>query len=220
VLNDARQLLLAMGPADVAGVLNRFEDAATMAVEHGFRHVQFHAAHGYLLNLLIDDRLHKRAANVRDQLSNIAKRLSKQNVETSIRISLRTGEQALDQQGGTELQDAIAALSFDYVDLSSGFYNIDKRLIYPSRPDILSTRFEDSIALSSRHPDREFILSGRALSYDRATLPANVHLGICRDLIANPNVLDDQSNGCMNKGKCHYYSRRSHELKCGMWARH
>ena len=218
VISQARDLTAAMGTARVTTVLERFEDAAAMAVAHGFGHVQIHAAHGYLLSLLIDERLHPDAARVRDKLSTLSKRLRASNVETSIRISLRTGEKTLDSGGAAAFQDAVARLPFDYVDLSSGFYNIDKRLIYPTRPDVLEARLADSIAVGARHPSRAFILSGHTLRHDWTHRAHNLHLGLCRDLIANPDVLKDQQNGCMNLNKCHYFSRGEPHLTCGRWS--
>jgi NADPH2 dehydrogenase len=102
------------------------------------------------------------------------------------------------------------------VDASSGYYNIDKRLIYPSVAAILDERRTDTAALASRHPAVQFILSGRASSAVHA-FPPNVHLGLCRDLIANPQFLDDPSRGCLNSGKCHYYSRGTGSVICPRW---
>src|SRR5262249_26142235 len=116
-----------------------------------------------------------------------------------------------------DFQDAIARLPFDYVDLSSGFYSVDKRLIYPARPDVLAARLSDSVALASRHPGRRFILSGRAMRHNWAELPLNMQLGLCRDLIANPKFLQDPTNGCRNHGKCHYFSRGEDRLTCARW---
>jgi NADPH2 dehydrogenase len=44
---------------------------------------------------------------------------------------LRSGDPAFDADGREVFLDQIASLPVDYVDLSSGFYEIDKRLIYP-----------------------------------------------------------------------------------------
>ena len=114
------------------------------------------------------------------------------------------------------VQDEASRLPVDIVDVSSGFYNIDKRLIYPSLTAVLQERRRETIELASRHPATHFILSGRA-STGIASLLGNVHLGLCRDLIANPRFLYDRSGGRQNPGKCHYYSRGAPEVLCSRW---
>jgi hypothetical protein len=64
------------------------------------------------------------------------------------------------------------------------------------------------------HRGKDFILSGRALLQVDHDLPPNLHIGLCRDLIANPDYLVDQSRGCMNSGKCHYFSRGTDHVTC------
>lgn len=214
----ARHLIRDTGFAAISAFLDSFELAATIAAEHGFGHIQIHAAHGYLLSLLVDLRINRNAMSVLDRLALLSERLRYQGVQTSIRISLRSGDPEFDGAGTVDFQDTIAKLPFDFVDLSSGFYNIDKRLIYPARPEVLAARFQDSLAIGLRHPRRSFILSGRTLNRDWATIPTNMHPGICRDLIANPKFLQEPANGCRNYGKCHYYSRGHDYLTCARWA--
>ncbi|QKC74177.1 hypothetical protein [Mesorhizobium erdmanii] len=214
----ARQIVSEMKPERVAAVLDSFDVAADIAVRHGFDHIQIHAAHGYLLSLLVDHRINREATGVFERLTLLAERLRDASVETSIRVSLKTGDSDFDGDGTSDFLDRIARLPFDYVDLSSGFYNIDKRLIYPARPDFLAARLDESLAVGLRHPERSFILSGRALNHDWAGLPSNMHPGLCRDLIANPRFLQEPRDGCQNHNKCHYYSRGESHLTCARWA--
>jgi NADPH2 dehydrogenase len=71
--------------------------------------------------------------------------------------------------------------------------------------------------VANRHKRSEFIFSGKSLAEVQADLPANIHIGLCRDLIANPDYLRDKGNGCINAMKCHYYSRGETDLTCGRW---
>lgn len=217
VIAAARNIVEELGEDGVLAVLRAFGNAAGMAVDHGFRHIQLHGAHGYLLNLLIHDRINPRAERARECLARLAEVLAADNVETSLRISMRTGDLAFDAVGSVSLSDQIAALPFDYIDLSSGFYNIDKRLIYPARQDLLRDRFNESVIVSQRNPDRNFIFSGRAMKLLENTFLSNVHVGICRDLIANPDFLSDPQSGCQNRSKCHYFSRGELSLRCALW---
>lgn len=218
LIAQGRQLVERMGFDAVSSILNSFDLAADLATRHGFCHVQFHAAHGYLLSLLIDNRINSNAAYVLERLATLSERLKSRGVQTSIRVSMRTGDADFDSLGAPEFLDSVAALPFDFVDLSSGFYNIDKRLIYPARPDFLEARLQESVSVGLRHPGRSFIVSGRASIHDWTDIPANMHLGLCRDLIANPKFLQELDNGCRNHSKCHYYSRGEDNISCGRWS--
>jgi len=217
VILEARTLVEGLGHTRISKLLDAFDAAAEMALGHGFKHVQIHAAHGYLPSLLIDERINPSAGNVLSRLSDLALRLRGANIETSIRVSLKTGASNFDSQGRDAFHQRIANLPFDVVDLSSGFYNIDKRLIYPARPEIVKSRHDESLALAALNPHRDFILSGRAMSCAPSRLLPNMHLGICRDLIANSDFLRKQEDGCKNHSKCHYFSRGEEHLTCAQW---
>lgn len=217
VIAEGRALVAAMSQQDIKDTLSSFRAGAAIAVMHGFKHIQIHAAHGYLLSLLIDRRISDSADYVISEMNSLAKELCMQGIETSIRISLKTGDDVFDQTGAVEFQDEIASLPFDFVDLSSGFYNLDKRLIYPTKPEFVTARISDSLRVAIRHPNRQFIFSGRVQLQNLNNLPSNMHPGICRDLIANPNFLREPDRGCSNRNKCHYYSRGEAHITCGKW---
>ncbi len=197
----------------------RLHDGTNLAVRAGFRHIQLHAAHGYLFSLLIDARLSDHAAVALHEIAQWSTRLIESGIETSIRFSLRTGDRNFDENGQNEFLDKVSSLPVSFLDVSSGFYNIDKRLIYPSIEPILAARRMETLALAKRHKSAQFILSGKSKVVPDVELPANVHIGICRDLIANPNFLRDLQGGCINAMKCHYYSRNASHLTCGRWNR-
>ena len=214
----SREVVSGLAPAGIAATLRALDEAAELAVEAGFRHLQVHAAHGYLFSLLIDDRINERAPEVLERLTKWALRYSACHIETSIRISLRTGDSHFDAYRRDRFHAQIANLPFHFVDVSSGFYSIDKRLIYPGRPDILGARRAETIALADCFPKQHFIFSGRALQKPEYDLPPNLHIGLCRDLIANPDYLTDTGKGCANSGKCHYFSRGADHITCSQWA--
>lgn len=216
-INHCREIVQSYSSKDLHHLVGALRAGSDFAIEAGFRHIQLHAAHGYLFSLLIDRRLSEHADPLLAAVSNWATRCAEFNVETSVRISLRTGDSSFDANGRASFLDEIASLPVDYVDLSSGFYQIDKRLIYPSLPPILRQRREETVAVANRHKHRQFILSGKSLSATETGLPSNLHFGICRDLIANPDYVREKRNGCINSMKCHYYSRGEAQLICGRW---
>ncbi len=216
-ISKSRDVVKSLGPSGMEAVLRGLDESATLAGDAGFEHLQVHAAHGYLINLLVDNRINADAKIFLDALSEWAERQSSIGLETSIRISLRSGDNEFDSSGREEFYEQICKLPFDFIDLSSGFYNIDKQRIYPARPDTIMERRVDTVAFAEMFPDLNVVYSGRSFQYVRADLPANVHIGICRDLIANPNFLRDQNNGCINAGRCHYYSRGEAHVTCQKW---
>lgn len=217
-IERSREVLRGLGRAGVSQTLDALDEATEIAITAGFRHVQVHAAHGYLFNLLIDERFNVNASEVIDRLKGWVERQSAAEIETSIRISLRTGDVAFDECGSEHFYAQIADIPFDFIDVSSGFYNIDKQLIYPARPELLRGRRSETIDLARRFPDRKFILSGRSLLQSAQDLPSNLHIGLCRDLIADPDYLLTGGQGCQNSGKCHYFSRGADHINCPRWA--
>ncbi|GEM_PF-1904909 len=215
-IEAARKLLASMTRRDITDILNKFRHAAQMAVDHGYGHIQIHAAHGYLPNLLLDRGLNSLFGYAQEGMARLADSLRAQKIETSLRWSMRTGDTDFDRRGIFEGFADIVPLQFEFVDLSSGYYNIDKRLIYPSTKFFISQRHADSLQIAQDFPEQRFIVSGK-ISIFPGDLPENVDLGVCRDLIANPKFLQDWTNGCRNRGKCHYYSRGSDRLTCPTW---
>jgi len=196
---------------------NSLKEATKISVDCGFNHIQLHAAHGYFFNLVLDRRLSRHHELAEDSVHHWLTEIIPRDIETSIRISSITGAKQFDTPENPALEHLIN-LPFDYHDISEGFYNIDKKLIYPSLDRLLSARLDRTKNLALKFQNRKIIASGKSLAFRKDDLPQNIHIGICRDLIANPNFLLDLSNGCKNKMKCHYYSREKTALICGLWS--
>lgn len=191
-------------------------DATKIAIDCGFKHIQLHAAHGYFFNLLLDSRFSKHHQLATELTHCWLDSAVPRDIETSVRMSTLTGANQFDSIESAFI-DGLINLPFAYHDISEGFYNIDKKLIYPSLGGILADRIERTKNIALRNPNNRFIASGKSFALTKDKLPANIHIGVCRDLIANPNFLIDQHNGCKNKMKCHYYSRGDSAITCGLW---
>lgn len=194
------------------------EKATRIAIDSGFKHIQLHAAHGYFFNLILDKRFsiyHDLAIELTQEWL-VSTRQA--NIETSVRISTVTGADEFDQKESSFLEEIIS-IPFEYHDISEGFYNINKKLIYPSIKNILVDRINRNIEIAVNYPKNNFIASGKSHALKQKNLPKNIHIGICRDLIANANFLYEQDKGCKNKMKCHYYSRGQSSMTCGLWGK-
>lgn len=197
--------------------VNLFE-GTKLAIDAGFQHIQLHAAHGYLFSLLIDPQFNPKSDEVLKILENWLIFLRQNNIESSVRLSMRTGIEHCDHANlRNKLISDVVNLAPDFVDLSSGFYNIDKKLIYPSIDAIIDQRINQSIQIAENHLTTNFIISGGLGKVEVSRLPRNVQVGLCRDLIASPGFLQTLQNGCKNMMKCHYYSRGEPHLTCGQW---
>lgn len=217
-LHEYRTLGASISLKSARAAFDELFHGTEIAVKAGFRHIQLHAAHGYLFNILVDRRLSSHADLAISLIARWADDLASDGIETSIRFSMLSGHPLIDQDNSAKFADEIATLPVDYVDVSAGFYNVDKRLIYPSTAALLAEREKATLAIAVRHPFRNFVMSGRSAGAWNDSLPPNVHIGICRDLIANPNYLADRTGGCNTCMKCHYYSRGESHLTCGQWS--
>ena len=199
-------------------ILEQFQNlkqGTELAIKHGFRHIQLHAAHGYLFNLLIEPFFTIHHELVLSYLNDWLLLLKKHEIESSIRISLITGDPSLDEV--LNIESLIEFIKPDFYDLSEGFYNINKRLIYPYSRNI-EDRIERQISISNQFKGQKFISSGLSYGHIRhEKIPNNLHIGICRDLIASPNFLFSEEVKCDSCSKCHYYSRGKQELECPQW---
>ena len=213
-----RAIASSVSAEDVADLFASLDRGSRLAVSAGFQHIQLHAAHGYLFSLLVDGRIFRDSIQVHEAINRWALGLRRLGVETSLRFSLRVGVPDLDDEGRDQFLDSVASLAVDYLDASSGFYNVDKRLIYPSLGPVRDVRYDDTMILAQRHLDARFILSGGRQERREDSLPSNVYVGICRDLIADPDFLGGASGGCKSLMKCHYFSRGQTHLSCGQWS--
>jgi hypothetical protein len=214
-----KAIAASLSSSGVKAILSSFRSGAELAMMAGFRHIQFHAAHGYLLGLLLDRRFFAGAADVADMLSEQIIWAKSAGSETSIRVSVKTGSRALDEADDSGHLSRIISLPVDTIDVSAGLYNLDKRLIYPYSAEHLAERRRWTVSIAEAQPNKRIIISGFASRHDPSLLPQNVDLGLCRDLIANKDFLASDDKGCELCMKCHYFSRGESNLQCGMWSR-
>lgn len=212
-ISDYQNSISKINLKEINSILLNLKASMHLSIESGFQHIQIHAAHGYLFSLLIDPLFNKHSDFFLNELNLIVLSMKEYGIETSIRFSLLTGSQVLDKQR-QPLVDKIMQMGFDFFDVSFGFYNINKNLIYPETESALKSRRSKTIELAKKYPDKNIIISGKMNRKECIGLPENIHLGICRDLIANPNVLVESEDGCKNYKNCHYYSQGKESLEC------
>lgn len=216
-LLEYRRIAASLSRDDIISAFDALNRGTEIAIRAGFRHIQLHAAHGYMFNLMIDPRLSPHFELALRLIEKWANSFVSAETETSLRFSLCSGEPRFDQCNQDEFVDLISSLPVCYIDVSAGYYNINKLLIYPISRDMIFSRHISTLKLAAEYPQKQYIMSGKAACFPSELLPPNIHLGICRDLIANPSFLQTRSSGCTDCMKCHYFSRGQSHITCGCW---
>lgn len=216
-IRDYRRVIEEMSETQIEKVFELLNKGTLLAIDAGFEHIQLHAAHGYLFNLLLDERFYFGAKRAWELVSRWVKLVDDYGLESSVRISMLSGDKALDGSSNLTYMQGVMDAGPTYVDVSNGFYNVNKQLIYPNRSKV-EERYALTRAIAAENPRQMFIASGLSSPLLWKNSAPNLHIGICRDLIANPNFLAQQDQGCLLCMDCHYYSLKRAQISCGQWS--
>lgn len=226
-----KEIVAAFTDKELSDHLANFIRSARFAVKAGYDVVQIHAAHGYLLSLL----LHPATNNRRGRFALYEKWFDEFVAEfslvlgetlSSIRLSVITGLMPLDEEirHATRISSIAVANGIDIVDLSAGFYTVDRKLIYPGA-EWTGPVYAPWLETLARDLDCLVSIVGRITDFRTLTetLPGNVLVSIGRAFIADPDFARktrdgnfDDINKCVLKNQCHYFSRGLQTLECGV----
>ena len=212
---DDEKVRLEINNYSLDTLFNDFAEATINAQKHGFKHIQLHVAHGYLLSSLLDPIISDSSDKTLEKIfewNNYAKSLS---TETSVRISWFCGFDSYREIIRQEVLKKLFCAGIDFIDISDGYYNKDKNIIYPIKDEMIRARHLRNTNLASQFPSQNIIISGGIKNF--TGWPTNVNLGFCRELIANPNLFELLEFQCSKCGGCHYYSNNKPYLNCSNW---
>lgn len=215
--------------AYLSDALAAFVESARLAESAGFDMVQIHAAHGYLLSLLLREEINSRNDDFRfngpwmERLITDAKRVINSAL-LSVRLSLGSQLATLAQEADVMSQIALRMTEFgvDIIDFSAGLYSLDRTLIYPKN---IATSYFDHGVMASKKLEVPVVVSGRVNELGGITGldSENLVIGLGRALIADPFVAqkirdDDHDNivHCELKGQCHYFTLGEKHIRCGV----
>lgn len=211
--------------------LAEFLRSASLAAQAGYSVIQIHAAHGYLLSLLLHPSTNVRRGEFSvdapwiEQFISVLRHRLEQTL-LSLRISALTGLLPVEEDVDWTRQvlNRVASAGVDIVDLSAGFYTIDRRLIYPSG-EWTQPVYMQWIPQLTRDLPCLIAIAGRvnAMLALPNTLPDNILLAFGRALIADPRFVEKLHTGataainqCTLRNRCHYFSRGLPALECGV----
>ena len=154
----------ALSPEEIAGVIDRFVHAASVAKQTGFTGVQIHAAHGYLLSEFLNPLVNQRTDDWGGSLENRARLLLRiieavrANVGSGYPISVKLNSSDF-QKGGFSPDDSMQVAAWlndagvDLLEVSGGSYE------QPAMMDMdgLEQRYEEEKRNSTRAREAYFL---------------------------------------------------------------
>jgi len=212
-----------MTKRDWEHIFDRFGGAVDLAFRHGFDHVQIHAAHGYAFSLVLDPVINPTSVGIgpmAELLQHLSKRFSNRS---SLRISWCTGLTYDFQRQARILAFWKPFAPMIELDLSNGYYNLDKRMIYPPHERGEAPYLQNAITLAQTYPYASFIVAGNIWNpyLLRDCCPPNIHFAIARALIADPNhlvsAMEKSIRLCDDCGDCHFFSTGRKNVTCPKW---
>jgi 2,4-dienoyl-CoA reductase-like NADH-dependent reductase (Old Yellow Enzyme family) len=224
-----RSIVRTLDDMDIVAMLSQFASIAAASARIAFDVIQIHAAHGYLLSLLLEPLINERTGSfqargswLEDFIYDLRKAVNSSLL--SFRVNARSGlrEPAAEAADGIALAVRLCDAGVDMIDFSAGIYTLDRRLIYPAALDIFPN-LATAIATAERLQN-PIVFSGGVHDLRRLPiLPPNVFVGVGRALIADPLFATKSRDGdferiawCQRTNQCHYFSRGADGISCGV----
>jgi len=225
----ARSEILSMPGTQLETIVSLFVRQAQVAVEAGFRVIQIHAAHGYLLAKLLSRRINCRSDQYGDDplfildliVSGVRDRCP--DALLDVRVSRLEGlEEREEDRYRRDLILRLARLNIDIISLTNGVYDVSKRLIYPSAAWGHAPFVASAVPYARQAPDKVWNVCGNIWNpalIDLENLPSNLTFSVGRALIADPALLGgkwerNREPLCNRCDQCHYYSCGRTEVFC------
>lgn len=225
-----QNIIRSLSNTAVGEVLNEFYVAARLAYESSYDVVQVHCAHGYFLSLLLDPRLNTKDDDysadgpwVQEFFRKLRKITAGRLLSVRLSGTMGLSDLALEQDATARLANVLDGCGVDIIDLSAGYYTINRNLIYPTAESDIGT-FGLACSISG-NVQCLVSFAGQAsnLEHFESRLAPRQLLAIGRGLIADPDFAkkfkdsrQDEINHCQSCRRCHYFTRGRSYLECGV----
>jgi 2,4-dienoyl-CoA reductase-like NADH-dependent reductase (Old Yellow Enzyme family) len=225
-----RRIISAFSVDELRRVADQFVTSSQLAVGSGFQVVQLHAAHGYLLSLLLtteanirDDEFGHSATWFEELIGRI--RMSIGDAILSVRLSALRGLSAVDEEMAWTRAVSTRAVQAgaDIIDYSAGLYTVSRRMIYPGR-EYAAPVYLEHLPDICGNEDHLIAVAGR-LSLDKLGMfqASRTLVNVGRPLLADSAYCDKWRLGegetvraCILSNRCHYFSRGLSHIECGV----
>jgi 2,4-dienoyl-CoA reductase-like NADH-dependent reductase (Old Yellow Enzyme family) len=231
VLEDLKRQFCKIDIDVMHRIKESFIGSARLSLKLGFKVIQLHAAHGYFLSQLLDDRINTRGdiygadplGLIRELIACI--RNQEEHTFIDLRLSLFDGFEHPEVEFTRKslLLDQILKTQIDIISFSNGTYDFNKQFIYPPIEWGHGPFIKDVTPLAKKYPDIIFNIAGNIWDIRKipTNIPENLSFSIARALIADPELIEksiyghfDQIAWCVRKGSCHYYTKGCSEIYC------
>ena len=229
-IEQARNEISLFAKEQLDMIMEKFLSAAQMAWRCGFKVLQIHAAHGYLLSLLCNPDFNSRDDEynpydllfLKKLISALSNRLPKAILD--IRVSFLYGirDRDTEMEAGFGLLDRLTRMPVHIISISNGIYNINKNYIYPPATVSEEQYISFGNTLARKYPNKYWSIAGNLhnIGVLIQNNDENLLFSFGRQLICDPlfiekyvNHQEDKIIQCTHCGKCHYYSHRESSLQ-------
>lgn len=221
---------------EIYHIIDLFINSAKKAYSAGFKVLQIHAAHGYFLSQMLNEKLNVREDEfgidrlkvLAEIINGIRKELPR-DVLLDIRISLLDG--LLTEQEELKYKSILikklVEQDIEMISFSNGIYDINKQLIYPLKQWGHGVFIDKVLPYAEEYPHILWNVAGNIWDLEELKLeflPNNLTFSLGRALIADPcfvkkslNNNKQSINHCERKGQCHYYTLGKENVGCPVY---
>ncbi len=213
-------------------VIKSFQEGIKKLVSHGFEAIQIHAAHGYFLNNFLSETFNNRTDEFGKDRTLIIKEILDgiQSVVKSTIIDLRISlfeekfENELTKKQTSYLDSIYEISGIDIISISNGIYNLDKKLIYPTKNKEVTFMLEILDDYFKTHDKKLWNVSGNVRNIKELIVQnSDITFSIGRPIIADHDFIKKHFENnvqdiveCCYKNKCHYYTLGKDFIECGI----
>ncbi|WP_286230586.1 hypothetical protein [Neobacillus mesonae] len=221
---------------EIYHIIDKFINSAKKAYTAGFKVLQIHAAHGYFLSQMLNEKLNVREdefgkdrLKVLTEIINGIRKELPSDVILDIRISLLDGlvSEYEELKYKDNLIKKLVEQDIEMISFSNGIYDINKQLIYPLKQWGHGVFIEKALPYAEEFPHILWNVAGNIWDLDELnleSLPNNLTFSLGRALIADPyfvkKSLDNNKQSifqCERKGQCHYYTLGKENVGCPVY---
>ena len=231
-INFVQNEISSLSLSEIDTIIKDFQNGIIILKKLGFKVIQIHAAHGYLLNNFLSTTFNVRNDIYGKEPTLIIKKIidgisnELDDIILDLRISLFENEILTNLNSERkEFLDSIYAIEgLDMISISNGIYNYSKHLIYPN--ERYKNGFMTDILFDYIINKKEKVWNISGNIKDLRLINNNdkhISFSIGRALIADDRFVEKSFNNkfssikhCNNSNHCHYYSRGKESIECSV----